>query len=166
MTTFLPCAPGTAVRSKYSRRAGWGGDSVTASRASAMLAPTVTATAPSRICVRTGGQVSFLKPGSLSSTMATITVTSVSTINWVIATSSAPNTRKISAVEMPTTPSAQIASSRDRVRIVTIADAVTSAAIDQSRNVASGRRTGQTTASLAHSVTARLDPRVANTISR
>ena len=131
-----------------------------------MLTPTVRATAPSRTCVRAEGQISFRKPGSLSSTMATITVTSVSTINWVIATSSAPNTRKISAVEMPTTPRAQIASSRDRVRMVTSADTATSAAMDQSRNVASGRRAGRTTASSSHSVSARLDPRVANTISR
>ena len=98
--------------------------------------------------------------------MATITVTSVSTTSCVIATSGAPKVRKISAVDSPTTPSAQIPSRRDLERIITTDAPATRAASDQSRKVVSSSRTGQGTTSLIQSVATRLSPSVANTISR
>ena len=112
------------------------------------------------------GQISLPKSGSFSSTMATITVTSVSTTNCVIATSGAPKVRKISAVDNPTTPSAQIPSRRDRERIITTDAAATRAASDQSRNVASANPTGQKATFLIQAVKARLSPNVAKTTSR
>ena len=130
------------------------------------LTPTVTATMLLRNRAGFEGQISFLKSGSLSSTMAAITVTSVSTINCVIATSGAPKVRKISAVATPTTPSAQIPSRRDLERMITTDAAATRAASDQSRNVASANRTGPGTTFLIQRVTARLSPSVANTISK